>query len=86
MEGKENSLHVSECGGGHSASTYSTKMEKKMKFPFYSKMYSGGLRRENKQLWRKTIAEVCIRQSADQGQSGFNQPHMKQINTAMCVY
>lgn len=25
------------------------------------------------------------RKSADQGQSGFNQPHMKQINTAMCV-
>ena len=39
---------------------------KEDKFSFPPKMYSGGMRRERKQLWWKTIAEFGIRQSPDQ--------------------
>lgn len=83
MEVKENSLPASECKV-MPILHYTLKPKRKRRWNsiFQYKMYSGGMRRgkknNNKQLRRKTAAELCIRQNPDQGKNGFNHSHMKQ--------
>lgn len=66
----------------HIALHIKAETEKKMKFHFpVQNVFRRDEKRKknnNKQLRRKTAAELCIRQNPDQGKNGFNHSHMKQ--------